>query len=83
MTAPSTAAAELVVELAVAREEKRAAAHTIAQIQIGLLDEPAAAAPLFVRRREVELYVAEIRLQLWSEECRRRETAIRLLGVRP
>lgn len=86
-------------DLAAAREEKRAAAHIIALLKIGAdddapQDEEVGAAlrrargitpgpVMFVRRREIELQVAELRLSLWSEECRRLEQIVRAMGVRP
>jgi hypothetical protein len=70
-------------ELADAREEKRAASHVIALIQIGAQDGPPSVAGHVVRRREIELQVAELRLTLWSEECRRLESRLRGMGLRP
>jgi hypothetical protein len=75
-------APEAVEALALARDEKRHAAHVIALLRIGVQDEPDATAG-FLRRREIELQVAELRLSLWSEECRRLENRVRSFGLRP
>lgn len=72
-------------ELAAVREERREAAATLARI--GLLTasdtDEERSSRLFVRRREIELQVAELRLSLWAGELRRAESAVRALGLRP
>lgn len=68
-------------ELAAAREERREAARLIAVLVVGRTDP--ADGVLFAVRRELEIRVAEYRLQLWSDELRRLEAAVRALGLRP
>lgn len=94
---PAAAAAR--AELAAARVERDHAAHVIALLRIGAQDEDPPPAEvgadlrrrlgimpppgMFVRRREIELQVAELRLRLWSEELRRLESRLRGMGLRP
>jgi len=68
-------------ELAAAREERREASRVIALLVVGQADDGDGV--LFARRREIELQVAELRLQLWSDELRRLEARVRSLGIRP
>jgi hypothetical protein len=70
-------------ELAVARQERREASHVIALQVVGALDPAPAGAVLWNTRREIELRVAEYRLQLWADELRRLESKLRGMGLRP
>ena len=79
---PAALVAEAWAELVAVRQELRDAAHVIALIRING-PESGGRGPLYVLRREVELQVAEVRLQLWSSELRQREAALRRMGIRP
>jgi hypothetical protein len=68
-------------ELARAREERREASRVIALLVVGR-DDPDDGT-LYATRREIELRVAEFRLQLWSDELRRLESRLRGMGLRP
>jgi hypothetical protein len=99
VTLPDDLAAAALEALAGGRAEMRAAANTLALIKLGQLDPPPVdhevgadarrragltlGPELFVRRREIELRVAELRVSLWSEELRRLERDVRALGIRP
>jgi hypothetical protein len=76
-------AAEALEELAGARLELRDATHTAALVKMGLTPEEPPPPGLVLRRREIELRVAELRISLWSEEVRRCENAVRRHGIRP
>lgn len=71
-----------VAHLAAVRAERDDAARIIALIRMHGPDG-GERRKLFLRRREIELQTAETRLQLWSDELRQAEAAVRRLGVRP
>lgn len=77
---PDPAVATAREQLDAARDERREASRVIALLAMPGGVNPG---PLYRTRREVELRVAEYRLQLWSDECRRLESVLRSLGVRP
>lgn len=66
-------------QLAAAREERREASRQIALLAMGGV----ASGPIGRTKRELQLKVAEYSLGLWSDECRRLESVLRSLGVRP
>lgn len=77
---PDPRVAAALADLAYGREERREAARLIALLVLPQQPEESQR-PLYRIRRELELRVAEYRLQLWSDEVRRLESAARALGV--
>jgi hypothetical protein len=80
---PDPIVAAALEDLRRGRAEKREAARVLALLSLGpARPDPRGDAPLFAVRRQIELDVAQYRLQRWTDEVRRLEDAARALGLR-
>ena len=75
---PDPAVALAREQLEAARVELREVSRQIAAIRMG-----GVSGPIGRTKRELYLKTAEHGLKLWSDECRRLESVLRSLGVRP